>query len=52
MKVCTLIYKRNYKEEIIYHIQETKTAFEKFFMLINTKGKRNVFSIFYGYKII
>ena len=51
MKVCTLIYTRNYKQETIYYIQETKNASEKFFNFI-LKENRNFFSLFYRKQII
>ena len=38
MKVCILIYTRNYKQGSLYYIQETKTTSENFFRLL-LKGK-------------
>ena len=39
------VHTRNYKQETIYYIQETKTILEKFFVIIY-----NGFSHFYGEK--
>ena len=45
MKVCNLIYKRKYKQETTYYIQETKTATENFFIKLireTSSGKRQI----------
>ena len=44
MKICSLIYKKNYGRDTIYYIQETKTAFEKSFKLILKEIMLLVFS--------